>query len=70
MIYIFKTSVSCKEDILHLEPIIKKYLSFSTWNFDLSDCDKIFRIDTNKEQKETIIQLMNENGYNCEELVD
>lgn len=70
MIYIFKTSVSSKDDILYLEPLIKKRLSFSTWNFDLSDCDRIFRIDTNKEQKETIIQLMKENGYDCEELID
>ena len=40
------------------------------WNFDLEDCDKILRIDSPTEITETIIKLLQEKGFKCEELTD
>lgn len=70
MIYIFKTSVTKKQDILQLTPIIKESIPYSSWSFDLTDCDNILRIETKEAQKEAIIQLLKENGFECEELSD
>jgi len=68
MVYVFKTSVKTKKEIRQLKPSLDKLLIQSKWNFDLEDCDKILRIDTQNEVSATIIKLLQEKGFNCEEL--
>ncbi|MDQ2721586.1 MAG: hypothetical protein M3Z26_17755 [Bacteroidota bacterium] len=41
LVLVFKTSVTEAELIL---PALNKMLKYSKWNFDLQDCDHIFRI--------------------------
>jgi hypothetical protein len=69
-ILIFKTSVKNKSDILRLEPYINDVVEDGKWNFDLEDCDKIFRVETNKDIHSSLVLLFNGMGYACEELED
>lgn len=38
-------------------------------NFDLEDCDKILRIEAERISIETIISLLNQNGFHAEVLI-
>ena len=70
MIYVFKTSVKSKKDIQELKPHLNRILSSAAWNFDLEDCDCIFRVDTSVYPQDTIIKLLLDKGFDCEELHD
>lgn len=70
MIYVFKTSVKTKKAVRQLTPKLNDILSSSKWNFDLEDCDKILRIDSETKISEQIIKLLQENGFECTELSD
>lgn len=68
MIYVFKTSVETEKDILTLEYDLNVHCTPGRWNFDLQDCDRILRIDTLKENAQSFIMLLQDKGFNCEEL--
>jgi hypothetical protein len=70
MVNIFKTSVKTEKDILKLKPYLNELLSFTKWNFDLEDCDNIFRIESDDNILEDICKIFQTLGYNCEELLD
>lgn len=61
MIFVFKTSVKTKMQIKKLKPHIDKILPKATWNFDLQDCDKILRIDSEENIVSTIMNLLKSN---------
>lgn len=69
MIYVFKTSLRYKKQIKEIAPKINSIEAIKKWNFDLEDCDKIFRIEANKRIKKEVIKLFNQQSYHCEELV-
>jgi hypothetical protein len=48
MIFVFKTTVSTKSQVKQLGLHISKLLPGGKWNFDLEDCDRILRIDSEK----------------------
>jgi hypothetical protein len=48
MIFVFKTSVKTKLQVKNLKPHINKLLPKAKWNYDLEDCDKILRIDSDE----------------------
>jgi hypothetical protein len=68
MIYVFKTSVKTKVQARKLEPHIDKVLPNAKWNFDLDDCDKILRIDSEENIVLKITDLLNVHNIYCEEL--
>ena len=68
MIFVFKTAVKTKIQIKKLKPHIDKILPKAKWNFDLEDCDKILRIDSEENIVLKIIDLLNIHKFNCEEL--
>jgi hypothetical protein len=68
MICIFKTSVKSKRQVKKLEPHINKIIPNEKWNFDLEDCDKILRIDSNENVVLKITGLLKEHEFYCEEL--
>ncbi len=68
MIYVFKTSVRDKKHIRQLSPFLNNLLQQSKWNFDLADCDKILRIDSDENIVLKIIDLLNIHKFYCEEL--
>lgn len=68
MIYVFKTSVKNKRHIRQLSPLLNNLLRQSKWNFDLADCDKILRIDSEENIVSKIKGLLNIHRFYCEEL--
>jgi len=68
MIYVFKTSVRTKNQVKDLQPHIDKILPDQKWNFDLKDCDKILRIESEENIVLKITGLMNFHKFYCEEL--
>jgi hypothetical protein len=68
MIFVFKTSVKTKMQAKKLKQHIDKILPNAKWNFDLEDCDKILRIESQKHIVLAIIDLLNFHNYSCEEL--
>ena len=68
MIFVFKTSVKTKIQIKTLKPHIDNLLLTAEWNFDLEDCDKILRVDSNENIVLPIINLLNIHKFTCEEI--
>jgi len=68
MIYVFKTSVKSKNQVRKLRPHINSMLPNEKWNFDLGDCDKILRIDSEENIVMKITDLLNVHKFYCEEL--
>ena len=70
MIYVFKTSVKRIKEVGQLKPHLNELLKQAKWNFDLEDCDKILRIESQTIISEEVIKLLQENGFECEELTN
>jgi hypothetical protein len=68
MIYVFKTSVRTKYEVKKLKPHINTILPSEKWNFDLEDCDKILRLDTEENTASRIKVLLTIQQFYCEEL--
>lgn len=68
MIYVFKTTVNSEEQAQKLKPYIDKLFPQSQWNFDLEDCDNIFRIETQENILDLIVFLFRTFDFYCEEL--
>jgi len=51
-----------------LKPHIDRILPNAKWNFDLADCDKILRVDSEENAVSKIIDLLNVHNHSCEEL--
>jgi hypothetical protein len=68
MIFVFKTSVRTKIQAKKLKAHIGNLLPNAKWNFDLEDCDKILRIDSEENVVLKITDLLNMHNYICEEL--
>ena len=68
MIYVFKTSVRTKVQAKKLKPHIDQLLPNTQWNFDLTDCDKILRIDSKENIVFKITDLLAIHQFSCEEL--
>lgn len=68
MIFIFKTSVKTKLQAKKLKPHINELLPDEKWNFDLQDCDKVLRIDSDESIVSKIRGLLQTHQFYCEEL--
>jgi hypothetical protein len=68
MIYVFKTSVKTKHQVKKLQPHIDTIVPNENWSFDLEDCDKILRIDSEENIVLRIRALLNIQKFHCEEL--
>lgn len=70
VIYVFKTSVKTRAAVQQLTPYLDKFLPAMKWNFDLQDCDHILRLDAPGDVSRSVIKLLEDNGFHCEELTD
>lgn len=68
MIFVFKTSVKTSTQAKKLKQSIDSLLPNANWNFDLTDCDKILRIDSEENIVVKITALLNDRNYSCEEI--
>lgn len=69
-IHIFKTNVNTKKQAKAVFDILLNTFPNFIINFDLEDCDKILRIETEKINNQKIISILNKHGFNCAILSD
>lgn len=65
---VFKTNVASKYEAAMLIEMLCQVYPFAQINFDLEDCDRILRIKGSISTR-SIVNLLNEKGYLCEELI-
>jgi hypothetical protein len=68
MVEVFKTNVQKKTQSKMLLGILSKAFPSFKINFDLSDCDKVLRVEGDKMETVSIMILVKEKGFNCEVL--
>lgn len=68
MIEVFKTDISNKTTAKAILKILKQRFPTSNFNFDLNDCDKILRTESDCKLNQQIIEIINNQGFSCEVL--
>ena len=66
MVEVFKTDVYEEERSVSIVQKLHEYFPGNKINFDLQDCDKILRIEEENIFSERIMELLNEEGHECE----
>ncbi len=66
MVEIFKTNVEKKAQSKMLLCILSEAFPSFKINFDLSDCDKVLRVEGDKMEALRIIIPLKEYGFRCE----
>jgi len=67
-IHVFKTSVRSQEQANLVGAFLNILLPYDAWNFDLEDRDRILRVETADLIPETVITILNSQGFECSEL--
>ncbi|WP_152266396.1 hypothetical protein [Agriterribacter humi] len=70
MVEVFKTNVQKKAQSKMLLCILSEAFPSFKINFDLSDCDKVLRVEGDNVKSLRIMILVKEYGFNCEILLD
>ena len=66
MVEVFKTNVQKKTQSKMLLSILSEAFPSFKINFDLSDCDKVLRVEGDNMDALRIRMLVKEYGFNCE----
>jgi hypothetical protein len=69
-ILVFKTNIRYKKDMVKIAPIFNGHPDIIRWNIDMTDIDKVARIESVNLAPADIIQAIHKAGYYCEELPD
>jgi tRNA G26 N,N-dimethylase Trm1 len=65
---IFKTNIESRTQANKVLQLLKQQAPELSCNFDLDDCDRILRVKAEKICLKQIIQILEENGFDCEYL--
>lgn len=68
MIAVFKTNIKYQEDANFALQELNKHYSACKVTLDLEDCDKVLRIEGTGFTIKSIIKIISDLGYYCEEL--
>ncbi|RVU01514.1 hypothetical protein EOD41_05985 [Mucilaginibacter limnophilus] len=68
-VLVFKTSILTEADRHNVTCVLDEHESIEQWHVDLDDCDKVLRVVTNGLSAPYIIELVNQKGYLCVELL-
>jgi hypothetical protein len=68
MVEVFKTNVKKKIQSKLLLRILSKTSPSFVINFDLSDCDKVMRVEGEYLEASRIMIVLKDNGFRCEVL--
>ena len=66
MVEVFKTNVQKKTQSKMLHCILSEAFPSVKINFDLSDCDKVLRVEGDNMEALRIMILVKEYGFTCE----
>ena len=69
-VLVFKTSVESIDHINYLSPKLNALVGNGSWNFDLTDCDRILRIVSSELKPNEATLLLHNFGFCCCELED
>jgi hypothetical protein len=69
-VLVFSTSVQSMEQVRNLQPKIDLLAGKGKWNFALDDTDRILRIVSDVVKPQSAIRLLNQHGFECQELTD
>lgn len=68
-VLVFRTSVNSPDQVNTLRPLLDLTIAGGgQWNFDLEDCDRILRVESETPVRERIMALLAGFGYACNEL--
>ncbi|SKB69013.1 hypothetical protein [Daejeonella lutea] len=68
-VLVFKTSVNSFQEMQALKPILNKLVNKTgRWNFDLEDCDRVLRVESEFVGADSIIEKLACAGVMCSEL--
>lgn len=67
-IVIFKTSVQGQNDLISIRPIMNTLFGEKNWSFAFDDIDKILRVVSSVPCAATVMHILAENGFLCEEM--
>lgn len=68
MVEVFKTNVQKKAESKKLLRLLSDTYPSCRINFDLSDCDKVLRVEGEHITSSGIMVLLNDHGFHCEVL--
>lgn len=68
MIEVFKTDISNNTTAKAILKVLKLSFPSANFNFDLNDCDKILRAESNENISQQIIEVINSQGFICKVL--
>ena len=68
MIEVFKTDIKNKTQANAIIKALKLRFPASDFNFDLNDCDKILRTDSNQNITSGVVEVLNSQGFICKVL--
>ena len=66
MVEVFKTNVEEKTATETLIGVLLRSFPSFKINIDLSDCDRVLRVEGENVESSTIMALVKENGFLCE----
>lgn len=67
-ISVFKTSVQSEQQKNNLSTTLNTLLDNGNWSFDLEDCDKVLRIESESDITLQVMLALQQQGFICEEL--
>jgi hypothetical protein len=67
-ILVFATNVERKRQVSKVKSLLTCLTGIGDWNFDLEDCDRILRIESEGISPRHIETVLNNAGFNCREL--
>jgi hypothetical protein len=68
MVEVFKTNVQKKTESKMLLSVLSETFPLFKMNFDLSDCDKVLRVEGENMEALSIMILVKKYGFMCEVL--
>ena len=69
MVEVFKTNVEEQKASEQIIQVLLEQFPLHKVNFDLEDCDRILRVHGQFFSAKRIVELVKENGYECEILL-
>jgi hypothetical protein len=70
MVEVFKTNVNNKSDACEMVEMLIEHFTGHKISFDLEDCDKILRVESDNVNSDGIISILQRRGFQCEVLED
>lgn len=65
MIEVFKTNINSQSQADHLKPAPELTFPDCRFNFDLDDCDRIFRIESAEDVSDSVIRFFMLHNFDC-----